>query len=298
MLAPGAEFPAESGWGEMAMLSHAGYGEFVRELCVESGLGIDYRVCGALDIVMEGEEVLGKGEALTAAEAAVLAPGLRGSGIAGAVHCAKDAVVDPVDVMRSLRRVCTARGVRVMEQCRVLSIRGRGAVVHVATEANGVLEADAAVVASGAWSSQIAVHGEEEALPVPEAFPVRGHLVGYRHEPGSLGPIVRHGHTYLLQRGSGRTIAGTSQEEVGFERKVDAATVEDIHKRAAALLPGLIGGRPEESWMGFRPATRSYTPELRRLEGTRVWLAYGHFRNGILLAPVTAARLSGEILAS
>ena len=101
------------------------------------------------------------------------------------------------------------------------------------------LETPHAVLAAGAWSSEIEVEGQS----LPRAFPVRGHLVGYALEPHSLGPILRRGHTYLLQRSGGFTIAGTSSEEVGFDRTLNPVLVSDIHSRAAALLPRLAAGR-------------------------------------------------------
>jgi glycine/D-amino acid oxidase-like deaminating enzyme len=110
--------------------------------------------------------------------------------------------------------------------------------------------------------------------------------------PGSLGPILRHGHTYVMQRSNGFTIAGTSSETVGFDRMLDAAVVADIHARGCELLPALCAAGEPEAWLGFRPATADLEPHVGRLENTALWLAYGHYRNGILLAPATAARLA------
>ena len=127
---------------------------------------------------------------------------------------------------------------------------------------------------------------------------MKGHLLGYRLDAGSLRPIVRHAHTYLLQRASGFTIAGTSVEHAGFDRRIDPGVVDNIHRRACAVLPCLERAGPAEPWIGFRPATESLEPEIRRLPDTGVWLSYGHYRNGILLAPATAQRVSREIIAN
>lgn len=148
-----------------------------------------------------------------------------------------------------------------------------------------------AVLAAGAWSSEIEVEGQS----LPRAFPVRGHLVGYALEPHSLGPILRRGHTYLLQRSGGFTIAGTSSEEVGFDRTLNPVLVSDIHSRAAALLPRLAAGRSRRGWdFDRRPATSE--PVVGRAGGMALWLAYGHYRNGILMAPATALRVAKSLI--
>ena len=163
--------------------------------------------------------------------------------------------------------------------------------------AGGMLSGSAAVLAAGARSGAIPVNGADGQIAIPATFPVRGHLLGYTLEPGSVGPILRHGHTYVMHRSSGFTIAGTSSEQVGFNRELDSQIVDDIHARAAELLPRLRSAPKPTAWLGFRPATDDLAPAIGRLGDTCLWLAYGHYRNGILLAPATAARVAGEMLA-
>jgi glycine/D-amino acid oxidase-like deaminating enzyme len=189
------------------------------------------------------------------------------------------------------------RGVHIHENRRVSLIRATSAEVTVETAA-GPLAAGGAVLAAGAWSSQIPLVVDGTEHPLPASFPVRGHLLGYRLEPGLLGPILRHEQSYLLQRTGGYTIAGTSSEHVGFRREIDPAIVAEIHHRVSALAPVLQHAPAPDAWVGFRPATETETPVIQRVQGTRVWLCYGHYRNGILLAPATAGRLQREIIAS
>jgi glycine oxidase len=125
---------------------------------------------------------------------------------------------------------------------------------------------------------------------------VKGHLIGYRLRPGSIGPIVRRGHTYIFQRSNGFTIAGSTTEHAGFDRTVSQSTVRALHKRAHELIPSLLISSPDESWIGFRPGADE--PHVGRFGDSRVWLAYGHYRNGILLAPITAQLIADEITAS
>ena len=126
---------------------------------------------------------------------------------------------------------------------------------------------------------------------------MKGHLIGYQQPPGMCSVILRHGHTYLLQRAGGLLIAGSSEQHVGFDRSIDAGIVADLAARAAFLLPHLATETPTETWTGLRPASDALHTGAHGAGG-RLFLAYGHFRNGILLAPVTGRDLADEISAS
>jgi glycine oxidase len=128
---------------------------------------------------------------------------------------------------------------------------------------------------------------------------VKGHLLGYRLPAGSLTATVRHDHTYVLQRADGFTIAGSSTEDAGYDRTIDSEIVSNIAGRAAQLVPSLASLKPESVWIGFRPALAAHAaPRIGRVESSRLWLAYGHYRNGILLAPATCDQLCRQIAAA
>jgi len=141
------------------------------------------------------------------------------------------------------------------------------------------------LICAGAWSSEL-IRAE-----LPQAMPVRGHLISWKGEAGQLGTILRHQNTYLLQRETGSLVAGASTEQVGFDRTIDEGIVRTIHARASRLLPWLAAMEPAERWLGFRPGIGGGIPAIGRVDGTRIWTAYGHYRNGILLAPDTARRI-------
>ncbi len=294
MLAPGGEFVTRGRWARFALESLALYPAFVAELRAEAGVEIDYRRCGTLEVARSETEWQDLRARLPVQEAL----GIRLETQAGGVFYPDDALVNPRETTRALGRACRARGVDLRERTRVLEVRVGAAGVEVET-AGGVLAGRAAVLAAGAWSGGIPVLGPGgRRLEIPRSFPVRGHVLGYTLEPGSLGPMLRRGHTYVMQRSNGYTIAGTSSEEVGFNREMDPAIVAGIRERVCELLPALRQAPPPEAWLGFRPAAPDYDPVIGRREDTRLWLAYGHFRNGILLAPATAARVAGEITSS
>jgi glycine oxidase len=108
-------------------------------------------------------------------------------------------------------------------------------------------------------------------------------------------PIVRRGNIYLLQRASGLLIAGASVEHAGFDRHIDGKIAADLQKSAGSVMPHLLEGAPTETWVGFRPASDQL--HMGRWQKSNVYLAYGHYRNGILLAPLTAKRIAADIFA-
>jgi glycine oxidase len=191
--------------------------------------------------------------------------------------------VNPREIVSALCSVCPNLGISLLE--------------HRAVENLDSLDAfDAVVVAAGAWSSQISSN-QISTHALPAAEPVKGHLIGYRQPPRMYGTIIRHGHTYLLQRAGGLLIVGSSEEHVGFDRGIDPRIVSDLAARAMFLLPHLANETPAEAWIGLRPASDALHTGAYGASG-RLFLAYGHYRNGILLAPVTARDLAREISAS
>lgn len=290
MLAPGGEILASSPIARLALEARAMYPAFVRELEDASAMRIDFQECGALDLAYSAEDwrdlearaarqtALGiRSEVVGPPRIPSLCPPIRTHGLVGARFYPGDAIVNPREIVAALCSVCRALGVSLIE--------------NRAVENSASLESfDASVIAAGAWSSQL--------IPgLPAAEPVKGHLIGYRQAPGTCRVIVRHRHTYLLQRAGGLLIAGSSEEHAGFDRSVDERIIADLRARAAFLLPHLASETPAEAWTGLRPASDALRTGAHGASG-RLYLAYGHFRNGILLAPVTARDLAAEITAN
>ncbi len=149
------------------------------------------------------------------------------------------------------------------------------------------LEGEQVVVCAGAWSSQL---GE-----LPGVEPVKGYLLAWDgFAPGTLPAILRDGHTYVLQRNGGRVIAGSTEERIGFDMTIDALRIAELQSRAEGLWTPLLGLLPDDAWCGLRPASLDLRPVVRRLDARTV-AAYGHYRNGILLAPWTARWVADEI---
>jgi glycine oxidase len=284
MLAPGGEIDSNTSLAKMAVRSLGMYPEFVRELEEESRVAVEYRRCGGIEVAMDDAGL----EGLTRKSARQAAIGIASEPCRyrdwEARFYPDDAIVDPRTVNAALLKVCRQRGIVIHEHEPVTAVLANGSGVRTA---QGEYLSDQVLIAAGAWSSTL--------LPgLPRVFPVRGHLVRFDMEPRLLTTIVRSGHTYLLQRESGALIAGSSTEDAGFDRTLDAAIAGDIHQRAAKLLPALARVAPTECWNGLRPATDS-GPVLGQFGETAIWTAYGHFRNGILLAPDTAQTIADRL---
>jgi len=311
MLSPGGEFGDDSRWSYFSVESRRLYPAFIEELESESGEHVDLRLCGALELTRGDAEWIAlqercliqaglpmRSQSMTHDEAMRLAPVLSPSSFDQAVFYPDDGIIDPVDVTRALRIALTRRDVQIIEHLPVTKVDPAKGLVHAGTQC---FQAGAVVIAAGAWSSAMLPAG------VPEATPVKGHLIGYSLKPGFLDPVIRRGHTYMLQRSNGFLIAGATTERAGFSRTVDLSTAEELHQEAAEYIPALLAQKPDRAWIGLRPGAFnedgeiSNEPVVTRLrladgEPSNVWLSYGHYRNGILLAPLTAKFLSGEIV--
>ena len=293
MLAPGGEFD-DPAMLEFASRSLAAYPEFVRSIEADSGVAIEFRKTTAVEIAVTTTGLSKRAgvTVLTRDQLRALVPLVRLDAI-GAMHYTNEAIIDPPGLMAALRAACLARGVCIQEQSPITSVSVTASSVEVSQHT-----ARYAVLAAGAWSSSIAITIDNQPPALPRSFPIKGHLLGYRLPAGSLAATVRHDHTYILQRADGFTIAGSSTEDAGYDRTINPEIVSEIAARAGALIPALAALKPESVWTGFRPAVDTAAPHIGRFQSSRLWLTYGHYRNGILLAPATCDRICQDISAA
>lgn len=305
MLAPGGEIDEPSELATLAMDSRRLYPAFIRELTETSGLAIDFQEMGAVDLAYSADELVAlearatkqaaigiESKAVLPAKVTAFWPRVRQEGLSGARFYAGDGLVNPREVVVALCAVCRQLGVRLVQHCAVTHVKDGAQGVAVTTSDGLEAPYDAALIAAGAWSGSIAV----TPVPVPASTPVKGHLLGYQQPSQTCSTLVRHQHTYLLQRSNGLLIVGASVEHVGFDRRIDESVVAELSAKAGFVMPHLLETTATETWVGFRP--ESDRLHLGRWQTGHVYLAYGHYRNGILLAPVTAERLATEISAN
>ncbi len=305
MLSPGGEVERPSDLASLAVESRRLYPEFIRELEHESGLAIDYQECGALDLAYSDAEQdalqdrarrqteLGiRSKPVLPRDVAAFWPRIRSAGLTGAFFYPDDAIVNPREVMVALAAACHRLDVSVQQSCAVQRAKISDAEARVET-AQGSKSFDALVIAAGAWSDAIPIAG---VPPLPAAEPVKGHLVGYQQPLQTCHTVVRHGRAYFLQRANGLLISGASVEHVGFDREVRSELTAPLVNQAEFVFPHLRETTPSEAWVGFRPGSDAL--RMGSWHSPRLYLAYGHYRNGILLAPLTADRIASELTAS
>jgi glycine oxidase len=189
----------------------------------------------------------------------------------------------PERLTRALALAAVRHGAVVREGVPVRSVRpGR------VETGEGPVVAAHVVVSAGAWSADLA--------PVP-VRPVKGQRVLVRHSRPLLDRVLWGDGCYLVPQPGGRVLIGATEEpEAGFDRRPTAAAVARLLARAVELVPALGEAEVLEAWAGLRPDTPDHLPLLGPLGEGGVWAATGHYRNGILLAPVTGERLAAALL--
>jgi glycine oxidase len=275
----GMEIP--SALQELATASALMYPEFVHELQDESGMNVDLRDEGTL-LFLPGKDALRHAsfpaERLPPERLAELEPALAGQS-RPAIYL-RERSVDPRALTRAAFKAAQHREVDISsgtQATAVLISEGRAIGVNTGRT---TYSAPAVVNCAGAWAGQLG----------PYAFstrPVKGQMLAVTGGP-KLRHVIRAPEVYVVPRSDGRILIGATVEEAGFDKRTDAETIQLLHQAATRLVPALAGARRHEAWAGLRPGTPDDLPILGATRTSGYFVAAGHFRDGILLAPVTA----------
>jgi glycine oxidase len=288
MLAPVTEVHyGEQALLELTLAAQARWPTFAEEIADASGIAPGYRTEGTLSVARDGDDLAALDELaifqgklglsvtrLRAKEVRELEPALSPR-IRGGFLAAGDHSVDNRALVRGLREACA--------RCRVR--------LHpVEITDLGTLQAGAVVIAAGAGSHRL--------VPELPVRPVKGQLLHLRGEP-LLIRTVRGLDGYLVPRADGRMVVGATVEERGKDRSVTAGGTFELLRAAYELVPGISELAFTEAVVGFRPGSADNAPLIGLRPGGdgRVVVATGHYRNGILLAPITAD-IAVELLVS
>ncbi|HVE67062.1 MAG TPA: glycine oxidase ThiO [Solirubrobacteraceae bacterium] len=207
-----------------------------------------------------------------------------------------DHAADPARLTAALVAAIERGGGTVRPDAEVVEIVvGESRVRGVRVAGGAVVEADDLVIAAGPWSDGLAGLPAEARVPVR---PVKGQTVRLRDPagPGLLRRVIRSEEMYLVSRGDGRYVLGATVEERGFDTAVTAGAVHDLLREAAELVPGVLELEIEELRAGLRPGTPDNAPVLGPGALPGLHWATGHYRHGILLAPVTGETVVAGIL--
>jgi len=308
MLAPVGELTfGEPELLELTLEAARLYPGFVAELEAAAGESTGYATCGALHVALDRDEAaelrrvhdlqrsLGlEAEWLPPRRCRELEPGLTPS-FNGGVHAAGEAAIDPRALTRALLAALAAAGGEVRTGAEVVAGLFEGErLIGVRTAAGEELRAEATVLASGAWS------GRAEWLPKearPAVRPVKGQTLELRARDGAAPceRILASERVYLVPRDDGRLIVGATVEERGFDTTVLAGGVHELLREAYRLLPDVAEMELLDARAGLRPGTPDNLPLIGPGAIDGLLLATGHYRNGILLAPLTAAAIAASL---
>ena len=253
--------------------------DFVNKIESLSGLKTDFRRQGTITFT-DAAQAPREYTRLSADELHRLEPLLRNHGHAAFFN--QEDSIDPRLLMRATLSAAQNRGVEIRGNTGMKEIRSRPSGVEVITTA-GVFAASAAVNCCGAWSG----------APVK---PRKGQMLYVQPREALLQHVVHAPDVYIVPRSTGKILVGATVEDVGFDKSVSSSVIQDLLMAGAKYLPELGSAPVVESWAGLRPGTPDDLPILGPTDIPRVFVASGHFRNGILLAPITAEIMANMVL--
>ena len=304
MLAPVGEMVEPRTFSDLCVASRGLYPGFAAELEESSGHHVGYRSDGSLLVALneELEEELAKVHHTQAAQGFTLHPltaaevhgrltGLSPQ-IRSGLFVPGDHWVDNERLMRALIIACQRASVRLEAGQAVHKFHIKGDHIEGIAAGSGLTyTARTYVLAAGCWSGEVA---GELGLHLP-ITPCCGQMMEFE-TPRELPNVVRAGIHYLVPRPERRLLLGTTAEYAGFEKAVTAQGLLSILEGAVQLMPLVNNFRFRRAWAGLRPDTADHLPVLGYGEMENLIFATGHFRNGILLAPVTAEIIADLIL--
>jgi len=285
---------------DLAVRSLDLYDQFIEELREEAGALIDYARCGSLEIALtEAAEDALRGVAqrhqaagvrwLDAAETLDAEP-ILASAVRGSLLVPGHGYVSAPQLTAALAAAAAAAGA-VFRDSRVTGVGATGDVAEIATDSGGVEQFDRVVVASGAWARLLDLEGAVR-LPIR---PIKGQLLRLRGlRPSRLlwGPTC-----YVVPQATGDLLLGATMEDAGFDERTTVSGVTRLLTAAMGMVPAIAQGEFVEARAGLRPATADNLPLVGYAQRSKaIVYAVGHFRNGVLLAPLTARILADLIL--
>ena len=307
MLAPQAEANRPHEFFQLTCESRNMYPAFAAALLAETGINIELETTGTLYLAFteHDEAELQKRfawqneaglpiEELCAAAVRQLEPSIN-EDVRAALKFPLDTQVENRRLLSALASANERLGVRMETGTAVKSLKiERDRVTGIETS-RGFIATGAVVIAGGAWSSLLGAG--DKALPDLRIKPVRGQMLCFEPQPQIARHVIYSPRGYLVPRRDGRLLAGSTTEHAGFEKQVTAAGVHSILKAALEISPRIAELPLTDSWAGLRPRAGDTLPVLGPCaEIAGVYYATGHYRNGILLAPITGELIAGAVV--
>ena len=288
---------------QLRVLSHQLHPQWAASLLEATGIDNGYRKCGGIYLARSHGEAAALGgliglmreerieiDRLTPTTLTDLEPALRPLAESGCLHAAyrlpTESQLRNPDHLRALLKATRALGVEFDTSTRIANFEiVDGQVTAALSETNERLPAQRFCLTAGAWTRQLL-----EPLALPNGIlPVKGQMVMFRCQTRPLRHILNEGPRYVVPRDDGRVLVGSTEEEVGFQKQTTAEALEELAEFGRQLVDPLTTATIEKSWAGLRPGSFDGLPYLGQVPNLgNIYVAAGHFRNGLFLSPATA----------
>ncbi len=283
---------------ELQLDSLRRYPQFIADVETAGGLSCEYRDEGTLwvsrhrddelelDHLCQIQEDRGlPARRLTGRQTRQLEPYLSPR-IIGGLLVETDHQVNSRKLMIALRAACLAEDVEILEDTTVNTVertRGRIALTLQSSDSASILHADQVLLAAGVWLEE----GLVTPLPTIGMRPIKGQIMHLTGQP-LVNRVLRNSDVYIVPRAGGKLLLGATEEEQGFDMQPTAGGTLDLLRYAFEILPGLYDLYVSEIDVGLRPAVSDHQPVIGPTDTQDIFIAAGHYRGGVLLAPATA----------
>jgi len=305
ILPPAATSSALHPYDRLRALSSELHPRWAAKLLEATGIDNGYRRCGGIYIA----RTAGEAAALAAWAGATAAEGIAVERLAAAAlgefepalmtahrppfrgiyRLPAEAQLRNPRHLKALQVACVQAGVVIRPRLGMIGFKHRGDRVIAIETTSGDLSAGTYCITTGAWTARVL-----EPLGItPKILPMRGQMILFHCPLPPLTHVINEGSRYLVPRDDGYVLAGSTEEEVGFDKRNTEEAIADLSTFACELVSALTTASIERTWAGLRPATLDGMPYLGPLPGlTNAFLAAGHFRSGLYLSPATAVVMS------
>ncbi len=305
MLGPQAEANEGGAFFDMMLESRDLYPAFAAELLDETGIDIELDRAGTMYLAFTDEDAhelrerfewqrqVGLAVEYLSAEEARKAEPFVSTDVREALLFPHDWQVENRKLLDALRRYAEISGIEIRENTEVERLVIDGGRITGGETAEGKFLADKTVLATGAWTSLIKLGIADSPIKIE---PVRGQIVAFRTAQRMFQHVIYSRRGYIVPRADGRILAGSTSENVGFDKSVTESAATRLREIAFEIAPSISGLPIADQWAGLRPFAADGLPILGEISGFRgLFVATAHYRNGILLAPLTARIVADRI---
>jgi glycine oxidase len=305
MLAPQAETDRADTFFQFCDRSNKLYPDFAGELFEETGVDVELDQSGTLYLAFDEADVAEirhryewqrradlEVEHLSARETHQLEPFISPDSLESLLF-PNDWQVENRQLLRALKKYAELNEIEIIEDTEVTElISTDGKIEGVKTLRGENFSADKVILATGAWTSLIKAFD----FVLPKVNPICGEMISFHTAKRFFTRVIYSPRGYIVPRKTGRILAGATVEDIGFENRTTPEGIEFVLENAIEISPGLANLPIDEKWSGLRPFAGDGLPILGEIpEAENLFIATAHYRNGILLAPLTAEVLANKI---